>query len=126
MESAENKKQLADVENKILQVLSSSQGNILEDEYAIKILGESKIISNEVATKQEAAEVMEVEIDEARQGYVPVAFQGAVLFFVVADMGSIDPMSAAQRYHTSPGSSDTLEHFEKIHGLLSCNMRTTT
>merc|ERR1719181_873137 len=65
LESAENKKQLADVENKILQVLSSSQGNILEDEYAIKILGESKIISTDVATKQEAAEVMEVEIDEA-------------------------------------------------------------
>jgi dynein heavy chain len=92
LESAENKKQLADVENKILQVLSSSQGNILEDEYAIKILGDSKIISNDVAAKQEAAEVMEVEIDEARQGYLPVAFQGAVLFFVVADMGSIDPM----------------------------------
>jgi len=92
LESAENKKQLADVENKILQVLSSSQGNILEDEYAIKILGESKVISNDVAAKQEAAEVMEVQIDEARQGYVPVAFQGAVLFFVVSDMGSIDPM----------------------------------
>ena len=38
VESANNKKQLKDIEDKILKVLSSSQGNILEDETAIQIL----------------------------------------------------------------------------------------
>ena len=38
VESASNKKQLKDIEDKILKVLSSSQGNILEDETAIQIL----------------------------------------------------------------------------------------
>jgi dynein heavy chain len=92
VEGAENKKQLEEIENKILQVLASSQGNILEDESAIQILGNSKKVSNEIAQKQLIAEETETKIDEARKGYIPVAFQAAVLFFVVADMGNIDPM----------------------------------
>merc|ERR1719171_966040 len=92
VESAENKKQLEEIENKILHVLSSSQGNILEDESAIQILGNSKKVSNEIEAKQAVAEETEQKIDEARQGYIPVAFQASVLFFVVADMGNIDPM----------------------------------
>merc|ERR1719201_2800905 len=92
VEGAENKKQLEEIENKILQVLSSSQGNILEDESAIQILGNSKTVSNQIEAKQAIADETEVKIDEARQGYIPVAFQASVLFFVVADMGNIDPM----------------------------------
>ena len=52
VESANNKKQLKDIEDKILKVLSSSQGNILEDETAIKILSSSKQLSNEISQKQ--------------------------------------------------------------------------
>jgi dynein heavy chain len=92
IEGAENKKQLENVENKILAVLSSSSGNILDDESAIQILQSSKALSNEVAEKQAVAEETEKAIDIARQGYIPVAFQSSVLFFVVADMGNIDPM----------------------------------
>lgn len=44
LESAQNKKMLKEIEDKILFVLSSSEGNILEDESAIKILSSSKVI----------------------------------------------------------------------------------
>lgn len=50
--SAENKALLKSVEDKILQVLSASQGNILEDEMAIKILSSSKMLANEITLKQ--------------------------------------------------------------------------
>ena len=43
VEGAKNKKQLKDIEDKILRVLSASQGNILEDETAIQILSSSKV-----------------------------------------------------------------------------------
>lgn len=43
IESANNKKQLKEIEDKILEVLSSSEGNILEDETAIQILSSSKV-----------------------------------------------------------------------------------
>ena len=50
--SANNKRQLKEIEDKILHTLSSSEGNILEDESAIKILDSSKILSDEIAKKQ--------------------------------------------------------------------------
>ena len=43
VQSAANKKQLQEIEDKILQTLSSSEGNILEDESAITILDSSKV-----------------------------------------------------------------------------------
>ena len=45
-------RQLKEIEDKILEVFSSSQGNILEDETAIKILSSSKQLSNEISEKQ--------------------------------------------------------------------------
>lgn len=52
IQGAENKKQLKEIEDKILEVLSSSEGNILEDETAIKVLSSSKILANEITEKQ--------------------------------------------------------------------------
>ena len=43
LEGASNNQQLKQIEDKILAVLSSSQGNILEDETAIQILSSSKV-----------------------------------------------------------------------------------
>ena len=43
VEGAENKAQLEETENKILHVLQTSQGNILEDETAINVLSSSKV-----------------------------------------------------------------------------------
>lgn len=43
IESATNQRQLKEIEDKILYVLSSSEGNILEDESAIQILSSSKV-----------------------------------------------------------------------------------
>lgn len=53
LQSAANKKQLKDIETRILETLSSSQGNILEDESAIKVLDSAKIMSNEITKKQQ-------------------------------------------------------------------------
>ena len=50
--SAANRKQLKEIEDKILYTLSSSEGNILEDESAIDVLDSSKIISDEISKKQ--------------------------------------------------------------------------
>lgn len=52
IQSADNKRQLKEIEDKILEVLSSSEGNILEDETAIKVLSSSKVLANEISEKQ--------------------------------------------------------------------------
>lgn len=92
IESAENKRTLKELEEKILEVLSSSKGNILEDETAINILSSSKTLSEEIQVKQQVAEITQVEIDATRSGYIPVANHGSILFFCIADLGNIDPM----------------------------------
>lgn len=57
LQSAENKRQLKEIEDKILEVLSSSEGNILEDETAIQVLSSSKTLSNEIAEKQVSSSI---------------------------------------------------------------------
>ncbi|XP_067562534.1 dynein axonemal heavy chain 3 isoform X1 [Pseudorca crassidens] len=92
VESAKNKKQLKEIEDKILEVLSLSEGNILEDETAIKILSSSKLLSEEISEKQEIASVTEMQIDETRMGYQPVAVHSATIFFCISDLVHIETM----------------------------------
>ncbi|XP_055967922.1 dynein axonemal heavy chain 7 [Sorex fumeus] len=92
LQGAENKRQLKEIEDKILEVLSSSEGNILEDETAIKILSSSKALANEISQKQEVAEETERKIDNARMGYRPIAIHSTILFFSIADLANIEPM----------------------------------
>ncbi|XP_074662516.1 dynein axonemal heavy chain 7-like [Tubulanus polymorphus] len=92
LQSAENKKQLKEIEDKILEVLSSSEGNILEDETAIKVLSSSKVLANEISEKQAIAEETEKQIDTTRQGYTPIAVHSTILFFSIADLANIEPM----------------------------------
>ncbi|XP_076804189.1 dynein axonemal heavy chain 3-like isoform X1 [Clavelina lepadiformis] len=92
LEGAENKRQLKLIEDKILKVLSSSEGNILEDETAIQVLSSSKTLSEEISAKQEIASETEKQIDETRNGYKPVSIHSAVLFFCISDLANIEPM----------------------------------
>lgn len=91
-QSAANKKKLKEIEDKILQVLSSSEGNILEDETAIMIISEAKELGNEIDEKQKISDETEKEIDKARTGYKPSGEAAAVLFFCITDLGEIEPM----------------------------------
>ncbi|KAK2580549.1 hypothetical protein KPH14_007682 [Odynerus spinipes] len=92
VEGANNRRILKEIEDKILQVLSASKGNILEDETAIKILSSSKILSEDIEAKQEISAKTAVEIDEARDGYKPVSKHGSILFFCISELGNVDPM----------------------------------
>lgn len=73
-------------------MLSTSEGNILEDETAIKILSSSKALSEEIQAKQKVAALTSAEIDDARNGYKPVSRHGSVLFFCISELANIDPM----------------------------------
>ena len=66
----ENKKNLEDIENKILNVLYTSKGNILEDENAIKTLSSSKVLANEILEKQAACQAAKSRIDDNRHEYL--------------------------------------------------------
>ncbi|XP_073386521.1 uncharacterized protein [Physcomitrium patens] len=92
LQGAENAKQLKETEDRIIEVLSSAEGNILEDETAINIISSSKVLSTEIEEKQKISVVTEAKIDQARLGYVPVAIHVSALFFTVSSLANIDPM----------------------------------
>ena len=92
IEGAENKRLLKEIEDQILHILSSGEGNILEDEGAIDTLKQSKITSDDIKEKQEVAEKTEREIDEVRKGYTPIAYSTQVLFFCISDLANIQPV----------------------------------
>mmetsp|Transcript_18668 Transcript_18668/g.59084 ORF Transcript_18668/g.59084 Transcript_18668/m.59084 type:complete len:900 (+) Transcript_18668:315-3014(+) len=83
---------MADLEDKILKMLAEASGNILDDEDLINTLDSSKKTSSETEVAVSAAEETSKEIDEAREAYRPVACRGSIIYFVVADFATIDPM----------------------------------
>jgi dynein heavy chain len=92
VESAENKRRLKEIEDQILHIMSSSSGNILEDETAISTLKGSKAVSDEISKKQEIAERTEVDINNVRQSYAPIAYSSQILFFCITDLANIEPV----------------------------------
>lgn len=90
VEGAANAAKLKSIEDSILQILSS-EGNILEDETAILTLGKSKVTSDTIKQRQEAADLTESEIDAARSQYKPCASATQVLFFCISDLVSVEP-----------------------------------
>ena len=90
---AENKRKLKECEDNILHILSSSSGNILEDESAINALNllASRFLTRSVE-KQAIAEETEKKIDEVREGYKPIAYHSALLYFCIADLANIEPV----------------------------------
>jgi dynein heavy chain len=74
---------LKEIEDKILEVLFTSEGNILEDETAVNVLSSSKTLANETQEKQSVAEEAEISIDKARLVYRPIANYSVILFFTI-------------------------------------------
>jgi dynein heavy chain len=81
---AENKRQLQRIKDQILEVLSASTGNILEDESAIAVITQAKTVGNDIAAKQREGEATEAAIDEARVAYAPGGDYLSTLFFCIS------------------------------------------
>jgi len=90
--NAKANKDLFDIENNILGLLEQSGDDILDEDTLIDALADSKKMKDEITKKMEEAKITEVEIDEAREAYRPCAYRSQLLFFCVADLGSVDSM----------------------------------
>ena len=87
-----NKRAQRDVEQRILDVLRTSQGNILDDEKAIDALAQSQRLAQEISHKQAVASATQAKLDDARRGYSPVARHCSLLFFLVSKLVQADVM----------------------------------
>ncbi|XP_047430741.1 dynein axonemal heavy chain 6 [Mugil cephalus] len=87
-----DRNQLKDIEDRILKLLFTSEGNILDNEELVQTLQESKVTSETIKHRLEEAEATELMINSARERYRPVATRGSILYFVIASLSEIDPM----------------------------------
>jgi dynein heavy chain len=86
------KRQLQEIEAKILKLVSEASDDILNDEELIITLDQSKETSIVINEKVAEAERTAKMINENRESYRSVARRGSVLYFVIADLATIDPM----------------------------------
>jgi len=86
------KRQLKELEDKILKLVSEASDDILNDEELIITLDQSKETSIAINERMIEAEATAKMIDENRENYRVVSRCGSILYFVVADLANIDPM----------------------------------
>jgi dynein heavy chain len=87
-----NKKILKQLEDDLLFRLANSTGNLLDDTELIDVLNNTKTTSAEVSEKLTNAADTDKRINVAREEYRPVATRGSLLYFLITDMASINPM----------------------------------
>ncbi|XP_077201567.1 dynein axonemal heavy chain 6 isoform X2 [Paroedura picta] len=108
-----DKNQLKAIEDKILKMLFTSEGNILDKEELINTLQESKVTSGAIKVRLVEAETTEEKINAAREKYRPVATRGSVMYFVIASLSEIDPMYQFSLKYFKQLFNTTIETSEK-------------
>lgn len=104
------KHELKEIEDRILFKLSTSEGSPLDDLDFIITLEASKVKSEDIKVcreienhpfpkniscfqnKVESAEITQIDIDNTRALYIPVAVRSQLLFFCLSDLSNVDPM----------------------------------
>merc|ERR1719316_227870 len=94
-EITNNVKTLQLLDKQLLDRLSNSTGNLLDDVELIEVLANTKAKSKEVEQKNADAGEKKIEINEKREQYRPVATRGSVMYFCMTDMTLVtNPITA--------------------------------
>ncbi|CAF1355620.1 unnamed protein product [Rotaria magnacalcarata] len=80
------------LEEQFLRLLSETEGSLLENVKVFQALDLSKQSQNDINETLKINEDLEIKIDLMRDNYRSVAQRAAILFFVLQDLTSIDPM----------------------------------
>jgi dynein heavy chain len=92
MNLSKDKKMLKDIEEKILKLLYNAKGNILDDEEMIQVLNQSKVTCADIQNRVKLTEETEIQINNAREKYLPIAKRGSILYFTITSLSEIDTM----------------------------------
>ena len=87
-----NKKALQKLDRDLLQRLTESKGNLLDDTELMVVLNNTKTQAKEVTIKLQDAEIKTKEINEKREQYRPVAIRGSALYFTLIELFLINWM----------------------------------
>eukprot|EP00003_Mantamonas_plastica_P006673 TRINITY_DN1548_c0_g5_i2.p1 TRINITY_DN1548_c0_g5~~TRINITY_DN1548_c0_g5_i2.p1 ORF type:complete len:3052 (-),score=1213.08 TRINITY_DN1548_c0_g5_i2:66-8516(-) len=95
-DTSDNKGKLKRLEDSLLRELGQSSANdqqsMLDNSELIETLEDTKSKAMEITEKLEQAKKTARDIEAVRNGFTPVAKRGAILFFAMSSLSSMNPM----------------------------------
>ena len=88
----QNQKLIVELQNLLLDKLSSCEGSLLDDPDIVEVLANTKKRSKEVQEILKNAAEAETRIKSACEEFRPVATRGSILYFIIAEMSGINVM----------------------------------
>lgn len=92
LEVTSQKRKMQKLEHDLLVKLTTIQGSLVDDESVLYTLNKTKDTAADVREKLEVAGKTHASINEMREKYRPIATRGSVLYFLVVEMGKVNPM----------------------------------
>jgi hypothetical protein len=83
---------LKTLEDDLLSRLSSAGGNILGDTALVENLETTKRTAADIEQKVAEARITSAKIDQARELYRPAAARASLLYFILNDLNTINPI----------------------------------
>lgn len=91
-EVTSQKRKMQKLETDLLVKLTTVQGSLVDDESVLYTLNKTKDTALDVSEKLEVASQTQASISVMRESYRPIATRGSVLYFLVVEMGMVNPM----------------------------------
>ncbi|KAK9840800.1 hypothetical protein WJX81_005500 [Elliptochloris bilobata] len=98
---AADKRQLQELEERMLRLLREAGGSLLDDEALLSTLNNSRSTSAAINTRVIEAQATEASINAARESYRPAAARASTLYFVVSGLSAIDTMYQTSLAHVA-------------------------
>eukprot|EP00118_Oscarella_pearsei_P016795 m.162667 g.162667 ORF g.162667 m.162667 type:complete len:4507 (+) comp38847_c0_seq1:65-13585(+) len=93
---ASDRGQLSSLEDRMLDMLQSVEGHILDKQELVQTLQKSKTRAEELSSRVNDRRKTQQQIGAARDQYLPVATRGSTLYFVISELSRLNVM-----YHFS-------------------------
>ncbi len=91
-EMSDSTQLLASLENRLLEELGSSEGNILDNEKLLEVIEDTKTEADDITHKLKKSENTRNEIRLMRDVYKPVAKRGSIMYFAESCLSSVMSM----------------------------------
>ncbi|GAA47151.1 dynein heavy chain 5 axonemal [Clonorchis sinensis] len=89
---ANNRRLISKLEHDLLHHLVSCQGSLVDDMNLVGVLRAAKNTAQTVTKQLAQAADAETEIDEAREAYRAVAVRGSLMYFILAELSTVNQM----------------------------------